>query len=230
LGHKVNPISFRIGYIKNWRSLWFARKKEFANFLIEDVKICDYVKKNYSQAAIADVRIERSANRLRVIIHSARPGVIIGRRGADIDRLRDELQELASGKEIFIDIKEVKNPETNAQLIADNIAFQITKRIAYRRAMKKAVQQAMNGGAQGIKVQCGGRLAGAEMCRTEKYREGKIPLQTKRADIDYGFSVAHTTYGCIGVKAWVYKGDIIVAKGQAKAGENQTQNSLPANT
>ena len=208
MGHKVHPLSMRLGYIKTWRSRWFARKKDFANNLHEDIEIRKYVKKTFSAAGIATIEIERASNRAKVIIHTARPGIIIGRKGADIDRLRDDLQARTK-KEIYIDIKEVKNPAIEAQLVAENIAFQLEKRIAFRRAMKKAVQQAMTGGALGIKVKCAGRLGGAEMSRTEGYKEGKVPLQTFRADIDYGFTEALTTYGLIGVKAWVYKGDIL---------------------
>lgn len=209
MGHKVHPLSMRLGYIKTWRSRWFARKKkDFADNLHEDIEIRKYVKKTFSTAGIATIEIERASNRAKVIIHTARPGIIIGRKGADIDRLRDDLQDRTK-KEVYIDIKEVKNPAIEAQLVAENIAFQLEKRIAFRRAMKKAVQQAMTGGALGIKVKCAGRLGGAEMSRTEGYKEGKVPLQTFRADIDYGFTEALTTYGLIGVKAWVYKGDIL---------------------
>lgn len=201
----------RLGYIKNWKSRWFAKKKDFADYLIEDVDIRKYVKKNFSAAGISAVDIERASNRAKVIIYTARPGIIIGRKGADIDRLRDDLQDKTK-KEIYIEIKEVKNPAIEAQLVAENIAFQLEKRIAFRRAMKKAVQQAMNSGALGIKVKCAGRLGGAEMSRTEGYKEGKVPLQTFRADIDYGFTEALTTYGLIGVKSWIYKGDILDKK------------------
>jgi small subunit ribosomal protein S3 len=208
VGHKVHPLSMRLGYIKTWRSRWFARKKDYADSLHEDIVIRKYVKKTFYAAGIAAIEIERASTRVKVIIRTARPGIIIGRKGADIDRLRDDLQDRTK-KEIYIDIKEVKNPAVEAQLVAENIAFQLEKRIAFRRAMKKAVQQAMTGGALGIKVKCAGRLGGAEMSRTEGYKEGKVPLQTFRADIDYGFTEAMTTYGLIGVKAWVYKGDIL---------------------
>ncbi|OGX32596.1 MAG: 30S ribosomal protein S3 [Omnitrophica WOR_2 bacterium RIFCSPLOWO2_02_FULL_50_19] len=222
MGHKVNPISMRLGYIKNWRSRWFARKKDFADFLHEDLAVRKYVKKNFSAAGISAVDIERASNRAKVIIYTARPGIIIGRKGADIDRLRDDLQEKTK-KEIYIEIKEVKNPAIEAQLVAENIAFQLEKRIAFRRAMKKAVQQAMNSGALGIKVKCAGRLGGAEMSRTEGYKEGKVPLQTFRADIDYGFTEAHTTYGLIGVKSWIYKGDILDKKAVNKASSEEAE-------
>lgn len=222
MGHKVNPISMRLGYIKNWKSRWFARKKDFADFLHEDLVIRKYVKKNFSAAGISAVDIERASNRAKVIIYTARPGIIIGRKGADIDRLRDDLQDKTK-KEIYIEIKEIKNPAIEAQLVAENIAFQLEKRIAFRRAMKKAVQQAMNSGALGIKVKCAGRLGGAEMSRTEGYKEGKVPLQTFRADIDYGFTEALTTYGLIGVKSWIYKGDILDKKQINKASSEETE-------
>ena len=222
MGHKVNPISMRLGYIKNWKSRWFARKKDFADFIHEDLAIRKYVKKNFSAAGVAAVDIERASNRAKVIIYTARPGIIIGRKGADIDRLRDDLQDKTK-KEIYIEIKEVKNPAIEAQLVAENIAFQLEKRIAFRRAMKKAVQQAMTSGALGIKVKCAGRLGGAEMSRTEGYKEGKVPLQTFRADIDYGFTEAHTTYGLIGVKSWIYKGDILDKKEINKASSEEAE-------
>ncbi len=226
MGHKVNPISMRLGYIKNWRSRWFA-KKNFADFLAEDFDIRKYVKKNFSAAGIAAIEIERANNKAKVIIHTARPGIIIGRKGADIDRLRDDLQDKTK-KEIYIEIKEVKNPSVESQLVAENIAFQLEKRVAFRRALKKAVQQAMTSGALGIKVKCSGRLGGAEMSRTEGYKEGKVPLQTFRADIDYGFAEALTTYGLIGVKSWVYKGDVLfnkqLEKTSSEEGENTARN------
>ncbi|MFA6356573.1 MAG: 30S ribosomal protein S3 [Candidatus Omnitrophota bacterium] len=224
MGHKVNPISMRLGYIKTWRSRWFAKRKDFADFIIEDLDIRKYVKKNFSAAGIALIEIERASNKAKVIIHTARPGIIIGRKGADIDRLRDDLQGKTK-KEIYIEIKEVKNASTDAQLVAENIAFQLEKRIAFRRALKKAVQQAMTSGALGIKVKCAGRLGGAEMSRTEGYKEGKVPLQTFRADIDYGFAEAMTTYGLIGVKAWVYKGDILFKKQPEKVASDDTENT-----
>jgi small subunit ribosomal protein S3 len=214
----------RLGYIKTWRSRWFAKRKDFADFIIEDLDIRKYVKKNFSAAGIALIEIERASNKAKVIIHTARPGIIIGRKGADIDRLRDDLQDKTK-KEIYIEIKEVKNASTDAQLVAENIAFQLEKRIAFRRALKKAVQQAMTSGALGIKVKCAGRLGGAEMSRTEGYKEGKVPLQTFRADIDYGFAEAMTTYGLIGVKAWVYKGDILFKKQPEKVASDDTENT-----
>jgi len=213
LGQKVHPYSFRLGYIKDWRSRWFARKKDFGALLIEDSKIRSYIKKSLAQAAIASIDIERASNRIRVIIQSGRPGVIIGRKGAEIDRLRDELKTIVD-KELQIDIKEIKQPALSAQLVAENVAFQLEKRIAFRRAMRRAVQQATTAGAGGIKIRCRGRLDGAEIARKESYKVGKVPLQTIKADVDYGFTEAHTQAGLIGIKVWIYKGDIIVGKGK----------------
>ncbi|MCM8812816.1 MAG: 30S ribosomal protein S3 [Candidatus Omnitrophica bacterium] len=226
MGHKVHPKGLRLGFIKDWDSRWYAAKrKTFAAFILEDEKIRKYIKKNFSSANISRVDIERAGNRVRVIVYSGRPGVIIGRRGADIDRLRDELQTIA-GKELFVDIKEVQSPTTDAQLVAESVAFQLEKRIAFRRAMKKAVSQAMTDGALGIKVICAGRLGGAEIARTEKYQTGKVPLHTLRADIDFGFSEAFTTYGTIGVKCWIYKGDVLTRpQDTAPAGAAETKDS-----
>ncbi len=222
MGQKVHPISFRLGYIKTWNSLWYAGKKDFARFLHEDLKIRKHVMNMFNQAAIAKVDLERAADKIRVNIHTARPGVIIGRKGADIDRLREELQKMTGNKEVHINIREIKNPSINAQLISENIALQLEKRIAFRRAMKKAIQQAMDNGAKGIKIQTKGRLAGSEIARTEGYLEGTVPLHTLRADIDFGFAESMTTYGKIGVKVLVYKGDII-KKEEAFKPESQDQ-------
>lgn len=209
MGQKVHPVSFRLGYIKTWSSLWYAGKKDFAKFLHEDLKVRKHVIKTFAQAAISRVEIERASEKIRVNIHTARPGVIIGRKGADIDRLREDLQGMTGNKEVHINIREIKNASIDAQLISENIALQLEKRIAFRRAMKKSMQQAMDSGAKGIKIQTKGRLAGSEIARAEGYHEGKVPLHTLRADIDYGTAEAMTTYGKIGVKVWVYKGDII---------------------
>lgn len=214
MGQKVHPISFRLGYIKTWGSLWYANKKDFSRFLHEDIKVRKHVFRTFTQAAIAKVEIERASDKIRVNVHTARPGVIIGRKGADIDRLREDLQGMTGNKEVHINIREIKNPSIEAQLIAENIALQLEKRIAFRRAMKKAMQQAMDSGAKGIKVQTKGRLAGSEIARSEGYHEGTVPLHTLRADIDFGFYEARTTYGKIGVKVLVYKGDIIQKKNQ----------------
>ncbi|MBU1888198.1 MAG: 30S ribosomal protein S3 [Candidatus Omnitrophica bacterium] len=218
MGQKVHPYSFRLGYIRDWNSRWFARKKDFGALLIEDAHIRSYIKKSLMQAAVAKIEIERTSKKIKVIIHSGRPGVIIGRKGAEIDRLRDELRDTVD-KDIQIDIKEIKQPSISAQLVAENIAFQLEKRIAFRRAMKRAVQQAMTSGAQGIKIRCRGRLDGAEIARKESYKQGKVPLQTIKADVEYGFTEAHTTAGLIGIKVWIYKGDIIVRKKEKKVQE-----------
>lgn len=207
MGQKVHPHSFRLGYIRNWDSVWFAKKnKDFADFIEEDNKIRRYIKKSLSQAAVSKIEVYRASNKIRVNIWSARPGLIIGRKGSEIDRLRDELQELI-GKQMFLDIKEIKSASTEPQLIAENIAFQLEKRIPFRRVMKKAVTLAMNQGAEGVKVICSGRLGGTEIARSESYKAGKVPLQTLRADVEYGFTEASTTYGQIGVKVWVCKGE-----------------------
>ena len=227
MGQKVHPYSFRLGYIRDWNSRWFARKKDFGRLLVEDSKIRAHIKKNLAQAAIAKIEIERASNRVRIIIHSGRPGVIIGRKGAEIDRLRDDLRGIVD-KELQIDIKEIKEPAISAQLVAENIAFQMEKRVGFRRSMKKAVQQAMMSGAQGIRIRCAGRLDGAEIARSEKYMEGKVPLQTIKADIDYGFSEAHTVYGLIGVKVWICLGEILVKKGQGSRPPSASSSPLIA--
>ncbi len=208
MGQKVHPLGFRLGYIKTWESRWFAtKKKDYAELLHEDIRLRRYVKDGLRQAGVSKIEIERAGERVRINILTARPGIIIGRKGADIDRLRDELQDM-TGKSIYIDIQEVKDPALDAQLVAENIAFQLEKRVSFRRAMKRAVQLSMQHGAQGIKAISSGRLGGAEMSRQETCREGKVPLHTLRADIDYGFSEAVTAYGLIGVKVWIYKGDV----------------------
>jgi len=206
MGQKVNPIGFRVSVTKDWLSKWYADKKEYAPLLLEDIKVRDIVKKKLASAAVPKITIERYANRARITIFTARPGIVIGRKGSEIDKLKEELGKL-TGKEIYVDIVEVKQPETNAQLVAENIALQLERRISFRRAMKKTVQTAMDFGALGIKVACGGRLGGSEIARREKYRVGKIPLHTLRADIDYGFAEAGTVYGKIGVKVWICRGE-----------------------
>ena len=211
MGHKIHPLSFRLGYIKTWSSLWYAKKQEFANYLHEDIKIRKYILKSFGQAAISKVTIARSSGRVRVALYTARPGIIIGRRGQDIDRLREELHAMTQ-KEVLIDIKEIKQPMLDAQLVADNIVVQLERRVSFRRAMKKAVQTTMQAGAKGVKVRAAGRLGGAEMSMVEGYKDGKIPLQTLRADISYGFKEARTTYGKLGVKVWIYTGDIVPEK------------------
>jgi small subunit ribosomal protein S3 len=204
LGQKVNPVGFRVTVNKDWRSRWFSGKKNFGAMLVEDLMIRDHVKKRLESAAIADVVIERYANRVRINIYSARPGIVIGRKGQDIEKIRAELAKI-TGKEIYIEIHEVKNPDTNAQLVAEGIALQIERRVSFRRAMKRAMKIATDMGVEGIKTRVAGRLGGAELARTEWYKEGKIPLHTLRANIDYGFAEAHTTAGLIGVKVWICK-------------------------
>jgi len=211
LGHKVPPLANRLGFTQTWSSRWYAKRQTFGMLVNEDDKIRRHLKKSLETAAVARMEVERTASKIRVIIHSGRPGIIIGRRGADIDRLREELHTMTN-REVAIDIKEIKNPAVEAQLVAENIAFQLEKQVSFRRAMKRAVQLAMTAGGLGIRVRCGGRLGGAEMSRVESYREGKIPLGTFRANIDFGFAEAKTTYGRIGVKCWIYKGDSILPK------------------
>ncbi len=211
MGHKVNPYLFRIGFIKDWQSRWFAKPKDYPRFIEEDYRIRKFIKKNHKQAAISKIIIERLAERIKIKILTARPGLIIGRHGQDIERLRENLNALAK-KEISIDIQEVKVPAADAQLVAENVALQLEKRIAFRRAIKRAIEQALSSGAKGIKITAAGRLGGAEMSRTETYKQGKLPLSTLRADIDYGFAESLTTYGLIGIKCWIYKGDILAVK------------------
>lgn len=214
MGQKAHPYGLRLGYIKPWKSRWYA-SRDMADLLEQDLNIRKHLKKKLSHAGIGNIEIERSSGRVRVKIYSARPGVIIGRRGQEIDKIREDLSKFGA-KELFIDIKEIKSPQTDAQLVAENIAMQLEKRVSFRRAMKKAVQVAMQKGALGIKVQCKGRLGGADIARHEKYREGKVPLSTFRSDVDYGFTEAYTTYGLIGCKVWIYKGDIFVKKEAAE--------------
>lgn len=202
MGQKVNPIGMRVAVTKDWRSRWFADKKAYSDLLVEDVEIRKLVKERLRDAAVPEIRIERYANRARITVYTARPGVVIGRKGEEIEKLREELTR-KTGKDVYMEIREVKDPDKNAQLVAENIAMQMERRISFRRAMKRAVQLAMENGALGIKVQMSGRLGGAELSRTEQYKEGKIPLHTLRANIDYGFSEARTTAGAIGVKVWV---------------------------
>lgn len=211
MGQKIHPIGFRIGVIKDWDGRWFARKKEYADLILEDLKIRKYVKKRLFASGIAKIEIERAANRVKVTIHTARPGMVIGRQGTEVEVIRKEIEKLTS-KQVQLNIAEVKSPELNAQLVAENIAFQLERRTSFRRAMKQAILRAMKFGALGVKVRCSGRLMGAEIARTEGYSEGKVPLHTLRADIDYGFSEANTTYGKIGVKVWIYKGEILQAR------------------
>ncbi len=202
MGQKVNPIGLRVGVTKNWRSRWYAGKKEFGDLLREDQLIRDMIKKQLKDGAIADIGIERYANRARVTLHTARPGIVIGRKGADLERLREQIAAKTK-REIYIEIREVKNADTNAQLVADGIASQLERRVSFRRAMKRAIQVAMELGAEGIKIGVAGRLGGAELARREEYKQGKVPLHTLRANVEYGFAEANTVAGKIGVKVWI---------------------------
>jgi len=205
VGQKVNPIGFRIPITRAWQSRWFARKPEFGSLLHEDLKVREYVKERLAQAAVSKVTIERFANRVRVTVHSGRPGLVIGRKGAEIDLLKADVAKLTGGKEVYLDIKEVSQPETDAQLVAENISQQLVRRIGFKRAMKRAISTALDMGALGAKIRCSGRLGGAELARTEEFHEGKVPLHTLKANVDYGFAEARTVAGAIGVKVWICK-------------------------
>ena len=208
MGQKVNPVGLRLGINRTWDSRWFADGADYGKLLHEDIKVRRALKKRLYQAGVSRIVIERPHKKCRITIYAARPGVIIGKKGADIEKLRKDLQGMAGG-EVFLNIVEVRKPETDAQLVAENIAQQLERRVAFRRAMKRAVQSAMRLGAQGIRINCGGRLGGAEIARTEWYREGRVPLHTLRADIDFGTATAKTTYGTCGVKVWIFKGEIL---------------------
>ncbi|MEL0019439.1 MAG: 30S ribosomal protein S3 [Rickettsiales bacterium] len=223
MGQKVNPIGFRLGINRTWDSRWYAGK-EYASLLHEDIKIREYIEKALQQAGVARIIIERPAKRARITIHTARPGVVIGKKGADIEKLRLDLSKM-TGSDVTLNIVEIRKPEIDAKLVADNIAQQLTRRVAFRRAMKRAVQSAMRLGAEGIRIKCGGRLGGVEIARTEWYREGRVPLHTLRADIDYGVSTAQTTYGACGVKVWVFKGEIM--EHDPMAAERRQQEQQP---
>jgi small subunit ribosomal protein S3 len=211
MGQKTNPIGLRIAVNKDWTSKWFAEKKEFGKLLTEDREIRRILKSKLEGASVSKIQLERAASRCRITIFTARPGVVIGRKGAEIDKLKEELSKM-TGKEVYVDIQEIKQPEMDAQLVAENIALQLERRVSFRRAMKKAVQVAMDFGAEGIKVRVGGRLGGAEIARVEKYHQGRVPLHTLRANIEYGFAEANTMYGKLGVKCWICKGDVAVPK------------------
>ncbi len=218
MGQKVNPHGLRIGIIKDWDTKWYANKKNFGDLLVEDVKIRRFIKKKLYISGISRIEIERAANKIKVNVHTAKPGLVIGKGGAGIEELRKEVEAL-TGKSVLINITEIKSPEMDAQLVAENIAGQLEKRISFRRAMKQAMTRTMKLGAKGIKTAVAGRLGGAEIARTEHYHEGTIPLQTLRADIDYGFAEANTTYGKLGVKAWIYKGEVLPAVKKEKKAE-----------
>jgi small subunit ribosomal protein S3 len=207
LGQKTHPTGFRLGYIKTWDSRWYTDKKSYSHYVHEDFRIREYVKKKLYHAGIASIVIERSTNKCRINIYTAKPAIVIGKRGQEVDVLRHDLQRFTKS-EVFINIMEIRPAETNAQLISENVGLQIERRVAFRRAMKKAISLAMKFGAQGVKIQCSGRLGGAEIARTEWYREARVPLHTLRADIEYGYTQARTTYGSIGVKVWVFKEEI----------------------
>ncbi len=215
MGQKVHPVGFRLGVIRSWDSKWFE-EKNYAQWLHEDIKIRDFVKKTLNHAGVSKVEIERAANKVKVKVHTARPGIVIGKRGAGIETVKKDLQKFTKN-EVFLEIVEVRKAEIDAQLVAENIATQLERRLAFRRAMKKAIQTAMKFGAKGIRVACSGRLGGAEMARYEWYREGRVPLHTLRADIDYGYAIAKTTYGTIGCKVWICRGEVLPGKaGQAR--------------
>lgn len=207
MGQKVNPIGLRLGIIKTWESRWFASKK-YSDYILEDFKIRNYLKKKLGHAGVSKIEIERSSKRVRLRIFTSRPGIIIGKKGAEIVQLKQDIEKMIL-QDAIIDIQEIRKPELDAQLVSENIALQIVRRVAFRRAMKRGIQSAMRFGAQGVKVICSGRLGGAEMARTELYREGRVPLHTLRADIDYGFSEANTTYGIVGIKVFIFKGEIL---------------------
>ncbi len=220
MGQKVNPHGLRVGVIKDWDSKWYAEKADFGDSLVEDYNIRTYLKKKLYSAGVSKIEIERASERLKVIIHTAKPGVIIGKGGQEIEKLKAEVQKFTE-KKLLIDIKEIKRPDKDAQLVAENIALQLENRVSFRRAMKSVMSRTLKAGALGIKTSCSGRLGGADMARTEFYSEGTIPLQTLRADIDYGFAEADTTYGKVGVKVWVYKGEVLPTREVVKEGSDK---------
>jgi small subunit ribosomal protein S3 len=207
MGQKVHPKGFRLGVIEGWEARWFA-EKEYASLLHDDIKVRNFIKKRLHHAGIAKIELERAANKAKVNIHTARPGIVIGKKGTEIEKLKTELAKLTE-REIYLNIHEVRRPDLDAQLVAENVALQLERRVAFRRAMKESVARAIRMGAQGVKVRCSGRLAGAEIARTEWYREGRVPLHTLRADISYGLAEAKTTYGIIGVKVWIFRGEVL---------------------
>ncbi|MEN6520824.1 MAG: 30S ribosomal protein S3 [Armatimonadota bacterium] len=220
MGQKIHPIGFRVGVIRDWESRWYATK-EMGALIAEDAAIRKFVKKKLAQAAVSRIEIERSPNRVKALIHTAKPGLIIGRGGRGVDELRDQIQKISVGKQVHVAVEEIRQPELDAQLVAESIALQIERRISHKRAMKQTITRTMRMGAKGIKIRCAGRLGGAEMARVEVDRSGKIPLQTLRADIDYGFAEAKTTYGHIGIKVWIYKGEVLPGQRRAEPTEEQ---------
>ncbi|MBQ9735898.1 MAG: 30S ribosomal protein S3 [Clostridia bacterium] len=226
MGQKVNPHGLRVGVIKDWDSRWFVKDEEFGDALVSDYKIRKYLKAKLQSAGVPKFEIERDRMRVRVFIHCAKPGMVIGRGGSEIEKLRTELEAMV-GRPVVVNVVEIKNPDLNAQLVAENIAAQLENRIAFRRAMKKAIGNTMRLGAKGIKISCGGRLGGAEIARTEHYHEGTIPLQTIRADIEYGFWEANTTYGKIGIKVWIYKGEVLAENENAQRRNDRTDRRPP---
>ncbi|ADK86285.1 ribosomal protein S3 [Desulfarculus baarsii DSM 2075] len=216
MGQKVNPIGFRLGVIRTWDSRWFANKRDYAGLVFEDHQIRKFLKKKLFHAGVSHIEIERAANKAKIRIHTARPGIVIGKKGSEIESVKKALEQLIK-REVMLDIHEVRKPEVDAQLVAESVASQLERRIAFRRAMKRAVTTALKLGAQGIRIQCSGRLGGAEMARREWYREGRVPLHTLRADIDYGFAEARTTYGVIGVKVLIFKGEVLDDRDKTQA-------------
>ena len=227
MGQKVNPHGLRVGVIKNWDSRWFAKDEVFGDTLVSDYNVRKYLKKQLQEAGVPKIEIERDSHRVRVFVHCAKPGMVIGRGGAEIEKYKNELQKMV-GMPVALNVVEVRQPDLDAQLVAENIAAQLERRVAFRRAMKMAIRNTMRLGAKGIKITCGGRLGGAEIARSEHYHEGTIPLQTLRADIDYGFWEANTTYGKIGVKVWIYKGEVLNEVNRASANANNDR-KRPAN-
>ncbi|MDC0663230.1 30S ribosomal protein S3 [Marinobacter sp. SS21] len=222
MGHKVNPTGIRLGVIKEHNSVWYAEKKEYAKNLLNDIQVREFLDKRLEKASVSKIVIERPAQNARITIHTARPGIVIGKKGEDVDRLRREVSGMM-GVPVHINIEEVRKPDLDARLVAQNVAGQLERRVMFRRAMKRAVQNAMRQGAKGIKIQVGGRLGGAEIARSEWYREGRVPLHTLRADIDYATYEAHTTYGVIGVKVWIFKGEILGGMEQVRADKNASR-------
>ncbi|SDX30332.1 30S ribosomal protein S3 [Marinobacter mobilis] len=222
MGHKVNPNGIRLGVIKEHNSVWYAEKKDYAKNLLNDIQVREFLDKRLEKASVSKIVIERPAQNARITIHTARPGIVIGKKGEDVDRLRREVSDMM-GVPVHINIEEVRKPDLDARLVAQNVAGQLERRVMFRRAMKRAVQNAMRQGAKGIKIQVGGRLGGAEIARSEWYREGRVPLHTLRADIDYATYEAHTTYGVIGVKVWIFKGEILGGMEQVRADKNASR-------